>query len=221
MDMLKPAIESRRRRGPTLLVSLAFVTGALVGVGGSLLGFLLAPQRVVVIERADSAVVTVRARAVNAKVSPRFQSIDLLSADAYRADGTPDEVFDMQLTAPLAVQHIFLNGNGGAHQWDTVVGDEAIPFGRVFGGHRGDATWHLGVRANGEWRTSSATGALPELAAGTYRLELIATGVHDGPGPRTVTVMFVDGTTITAPVETNGNCYASQAGGCGGNGNAN
>lgn len=221
MDMLKPAIEPRRRRGPTLMVSLAFVAGALVGVGGSLAGFLLAPQRVVVIEgqpQPTARPVVVQSEEpptgpLTARVSPRSQTIDLLSPDVYRADGTVDEVFDVELTTPLAMQHIFLNGNGGSHQWDTVIGATSIPFGRVFGGNRGDATWHLGVREDGAWITSSQTGALGSLTAGAHRLELIATGVPDGPGPRTVTVMFVDGTTVTAPVAPR--VDASKFSGCG------
>lgn len=198
MDMLKPAIEPRRFRGPSLLVSLAFVAGALVGVAGSLVGFLVAPYRVTIVEERRAA--APGALALTAQIAARNLSVDLLSADAYRADGTVDEVFDVELRSTLAVRHIFLNGNGGAHQWDTVIGGEVVPFGRVFGGHRGDATWHLGVRKNGAWITNAQTGELRELAAGTHRLELIATGVSDGPGPRTVTVMFVDGTTMTAVV---------------------
>ena len=107
-------------------------------------------------------------------------------------------------------------------QGRTVIGVDSIPFGRVFGGQRGEATWHLGVREHGQWRTRPKTGALPELSAGTHRLELIGEGVYDSPGPRTVTVMFVDGTTITAAVDMaapTAHGYASQAGG--GNGNAN
>jgi hypothetical protein len=140
---------------------------------------------------------------LTATVSPRFQTIDLLSPDAYRADAVVDEVFDVELRAPLAVTHIFVNGNGGSHQWDTVIGATAIPFGRVFGNHRGDVTWHLGVRENGDWITSPENGSLRVIPQGTHHLELIATGVADGPSPRTVTVMFVDGTTLTAAVGGN------------------
>ena len=226
--MLKPAIESRRRRGPTLLVSLAFVSGALVGVGGSLVGFLLAPHRVVIVDEPRPARIPAVARvagpaSLTAKVSPRYRSLDLLSPGDYTANGNVDEVVDVELTSSLAVKHIFLNGNGGAHQWDTVIGDAPIPFGRVFGGHRGEATWHLGVRENGQWRTDPNNGSLREVSAGTHHLELIGDGAYDGPGPRTVTVMFVDGTTVTAAVQQIAptGCYASQGGGCAGNGNAN
>jgi hypothetical protein len=147
-------------------------------------------------------------------MSPHTHMIDALSPDAYRRNGTLDEVINVELTSSLAVRHIFVNGNGGAHQWDTVIGADTIPFGAVFGGHRGDATYHLGVSENGQWRTNPKTGALPELSAGTHHLELIADGAYDGAGVRTVTVMFVDGTTITAPVESS--AYPSQIGGGGG-----
>jgi len=53
--MLTRAIEPRRFRGPSVVISLAFVAGALVGVTGSLVGFLLAPTRVVVVERRPEA----------------------------------------------------------------------------------------------------------------------------------------------------------------------
>ena len=199
------------RRWPLALVttvaSVTFTAGMIAG----LLVHRAPPEQPKVIDGCfmpPAAVLTVR-------VSPRYQGIDLLSPDTYQADGTLDEVFDVELNAALAVRHIFINGNGGYHQWDTVVGDESIPFGRVFGGQRGDATWNLGVRENGQWRTSTRTGALGEIAAGTHHLELIGNGVYDSPGPRTVTVMFVDGTTVTAEVAQPAptSSYASQLGG--------
>jgi len=225
--MLTPAIQPRRFRGPTLLVSLAFVSGALVGVAGSLVGFLVAPSRVVVVERqpeARKAQIAPHSPAatLTARTSSRFQTLDLLSPGEYVADGTLDEVFDVELTAPLAVKHIFVNGNRGYHQWDTVIGDDAIPFGPVYGGRAGGVTWHLGVREDGQWRTNPNTGALRELPAGTHRLELIGNGVPDSGRPRTVTVMFVDGTTMTAEVGPIAGCYEMQGGGgCTGGGNAN
>jgi len=210
--MLTPAIQPRRFRGPTLLVSLAFVSGALVGVAGSLVGFLVAPQRVVVAD-APPRPLNRGAATLTARVSPRFHTLDLLSPAAYTADGTLDEVFDVELTAPLTVKHLFVNGNRGYHQWDTVIGDDTIPFGPVYGGRAGAVTWHLGVREDGQWRTNPTTGALRELPAGTHRLELIGNGVPGSGRPRTVTVMFVDGTTMTAEVGPIAGCYEMQGGG--------
>lgn len=226
--MLKPAIEPRRRRSPTLIVTLAFVTGAVVGVGGAAVGFALAPHRVVIVERPPPDVIRAQVMppeieivaepshrptaTLTARISPRSEAMDLVSPDRYVPNGNADEVIDLTLASSLAVKHIFLNGNGGAHQWDTVIGDDPIPFGRVFGGHRGDATYHVGVREDGQWQTDPKTGALRVLSAGTHRLELYGDGASDGPGARTVTVMFVDGTTMTAPVEASGN-YPAQMGG--------
>lgn len=118
---------------------------------------------------------------VGAQISPRIFQIDLLSARAFRPDGLPDEVLDVDLISPLAVKAIYLRSLNGLEQWDTVVGDGA----------------RLGVRVNGAWITNVETGALDrELRGGTHRLELIASGGIYGCG-RSVTVMFVDGTTVT------------------------
>ncbi len=178
--MLQPAIALRRVHAPSLLVSFAFVTGALVGVAG--------PLPVVVVEK-QPAMAKTAPTTVFAQTSPLNLSFDLLGTDAYQADGTLDEVFDVEVRSAVAVRHIFLHA------------------GR-------DATPHLGVRANGAWITNAQTGALEPLPAGTNRLELIATGVRDNC-PRAVTVMFVDGTTVTDVIPMTWTAY-SPADDCGG-----
>lgn len=85
----------------------------------------------------------------------------------------------------------------GVHlQWDTVVGDEIVPHGPYYRGLPGHPTWHLGIRAQGEWRTDPDTGRFGGLPAGTHHLELVGNGVPYGGG-RTITVVFADGSRLS------------------------
>lgn len=204
MEMLTPPVLVRRF--PFALVAAA---AGLTVSAGLLAARYVDPE----IERPERARVVCppiappsSSSGVGAQSSPRNFQIDLLSARAFRPDGLPDEVLDVDLISSLAVKAIFLRSHNGLEQWDTVAG----------GGAR------LGVRVNGAWITNPQTGALDqELPGGTHRLELIASGGIYGCG-RSVTVMFVDGTTVTdvIPITRTASSGGPEDDECAGVGNA-
>ncbi len=128
----------------------------------------------------------------HAQLSPRTRTFDVMSPGDFTADGSPDEVYDLEIDAEQPIRHIYVINDAQGLQWDTVIGDELITYSERFAGHRGAETWHLGVRENGTW-LNAPDGEIRGLAAGHHLLELVATSPQ-AFGPRMITVQYADGT---------------------------
>jgi hypothetical protein len=115
-----------------------------------------------------------------------------MSPDSFGPDGSPDEVFELEVDAELPIRNIYVIHDAAGLQWDTVIGDETITYKHRFAGHRGAETWHLGVRENGRW-VNAPDGQIRDLDAGHHLLQLVATSPQSF-GPRIIAVQFADGT---------------------------
>lgn len=217
-DVLAPHTQPPRHKNP-LLVPLMLVSGALIVVTGLLAGVMLRNQTLAFEEPTGPSTRSMQPHSpperrplfdprantgcnncLSARRSER--SADEMSAGSYAPDGVADEVYFIEIFAPKRIRHIFLNGDGGSHQWDTSIGQDPIPYGPVFGGRPGTTTWHLGVQdIKKQWITDPQTGALQTLSNGHHQLWLYGTGVGSSrAASRWVTVMFDDGTTTSANV---------------------
>jgi hypothetical protein len=143
--------------------------------------------------------------------SPHAGERDEMSPGAFAPDGAADDMFLLEVDADQPIAHIFVVYEPEGLQWDTVIRDEQIPYGRNFAGHKGAETWHLGVKENGQW-VNAPDGQLRGLGAGHHELELLATSPQ-GFGQRLITVLFADGTqrSVAVPAMA-GRSYRSQGG---------
>ena len=111
-------------------------------------------------------------------VAPDSLAVDLVAiGDRAEPDGQPDGVFATTIDGPVAdVALVTVDASGNAccgQQWDTLVGDDAVPaeIGTRF--RTGAETWVLGVERNGQWRSAS-DGTISAWSEGCSSLRLVA-----------------------------------------------
>jgi hypothetical protein len=186
------------------MLAVAAVSAIAGAVAGSIVTFLLQrPERAPCDLGDVPAGMDVRPNepvTFEARRSQRSYTIDEMSADGFAPDGAPDDVYDLDLDVEQPVRNIFVIYEPEGLQWDTVTGDDPIRYAGKFVGQPGSATWHLGVREQGQWLNAPG-GRMQGLSPGRHHLELVGTSPQSR-GPRTITIELADGsyrsTTIAA-----------------------
>ena len=177
-DLIPP--DHRRRNTVILVIASCVVGAALLGLGQQLWAVYLFNKG----EETPPRTVPVRLppRSIHLSQAMAGGSRDVTSRNdgPIASDGFPDEPFDVIAEGPfVSLLLLSTDSSGramGGQQWDTVVGNRAIPRGTKSSYSVGASTSQLAVLESNVYERNTPDGSLRPLGEGRHELRIYASG---------------------------------------------